>query len=266
MADRKPQWFAQNPPAYLYRYVPLRRQDDCTRAEALVTKGFLGLSSPERFNDPFDCLPIAAVPETRIGRERLLRTALKRVSGNGPIDVAEARIQDFIRSPEIMKNELEASFRSTVTKAGVACFSEQADTVLMWSHYADNHRGAVFRFRMDRWPIAELPLILKVDYSPERPVIRLRHKIGDNEDLIIGLTRKADFWRYENEWRLVVKGGADSTVCIPSTCLDGVILGAAMPPEQRALVMSWVEKRGVAFEVLRAEICPREFRLCVTGS
>jgi len=190
---------------------------------------------------------------------------MRRVSGKGPQDVAEARLQSFINSPEIMKDELEAAFRSTVTKAGVACFSEQADTVLMWSHYADNHRGAVFRFRMDRWPIAELPLILKVDYSPERPVIRLG-QIGDNEDLILGLTRKADFWGYENEWRLVVKGGAGSNVRIPSTCLDGVILGAAMPPEQRAMVRSWVEKRGSPFDVLRAEICRREFRLCVTGS
>ena len=50
---------------------------------------------------------------------------------------------------------------------------------------------------MDRWPITELPLLLKVDYSPQRPVIRLRNHFGDNDDLIPGMTRKADFWAYE---------------------------------------------------------------------
>lgn len=265
-SDESSDWFEQHPPTYLYRYIPMRSQSDRDRAEAVITGGRLRLSSPEWFNDPFDCLPIGEVPESRVGRELLLRGAMKRVAGRGPMGVAEDRIRLFINSPTAMKEELEASFRSTAIKAGVACFSENPDTVLMWSHYADNHRGAVLRFRMDRWPITELPLLLKVDYSPERPVIRLRNQVGDNGDLILGLTRKADFWAYEGEWRLIVKNGAGDTVRVPTSCLNGVIMGAAMPVDQRSMIMSWAGERASALEVLRAEICRREFRLRIVAA
>ena len=27
---------------------------------------------------------------------------------------------------------------------GISCFSEKEDSILMWSHYADNHKGWAF--------------------------------------------------------------------------------------------------------------------------
>jgi hypothetical protein len=144
-AENGSMWYEQDWPAYLYRYIPLRSQIDRDRAEAVVTGGRLRLSSPACLNDPFDCLPIGEVPESRVGRELLLRGAMKRVEGRGPTGVAQGRIRHFIYSRKAMKEELEASFRSTA-EAGVACFSENSDTVIMWSHYADNHRGRLSGF------------------------------------------------------------------------------------------------------------------------
>ncbi|WP_428851637.1 DUF2971 domain-containing protein [Imbroritus primus] len=80
---------------------------------------------------------------------------------------------------------------------GVFCTSKDNTHPLMWSHYADNHRGVCIGFSALMPPLA---LAQPVIYSPTRPVL----KFGNNPDEISkALCHKADFWQYEREYRVI---------------------------------------------------------------
>ena len=64
-----------------------------------------------------------------------------------------------------IRNEL---FNKQISKTGVFSLSAHNDSILMWSHYANNHKGLVFEFDYSHEKeirLAEFPY--KVDYVEE---------------------------------------------------------------------------------------------------
>lgn len=81
------------------------------------------------------------------------------------------------------------------------CFSEVADDLLLWAHYADSHKGIVIGFSssLNYWPTDHWR---EVTYSNTR--IKLPEKDTEiNEYVWRMLTRKARCWQYEKEWRII---------------------------------------------------------------
>jgi hypothetical protein len=122
---------------------------------------------------------------------------------------------------------------------GVACFSKSCDNILMWAHYADNHRGYCIgldaevlkqelgkdtRFTSD---CEELRDVVYVDEIP-----RFRPTMADIEGgFIEPYYYKFRDWKYEQEIRLVCKNGANQWVALPADCISEVIIGARMDIE-----------------------------------
>lgn len=84
----------------------------------------------------------------------------------------------------------------------ICSFSEQNDSLLLWSHYADQHKGICIEYDL-------------VDENSMRPFLQPIiytdnvHKIGLFEDITplkkIGSTLfKCKDWEYESEWRLTI--------------------------------------------------------------
>lgn len=72
-------------------------------------------------------------------------------------------------------NDLQASRMSTLYKIldqsfGVLCLSECPDDILLWSHYADSHRGLCLEFDVAGQPTV-FPRLHKVKYAQEYPDI-----------------------------------------------------------------------------------------------
>lgn len=118
---------------------------------------------------------------------------------------------------------------------GVICFSETADDPVLWSHYADKHRGIVIE--VDHF--LDLQKIQKMDYTDERPTLDA-NQLGNPEYLrqvgpekIRQLFRtKSPGWSYEKEWRVSfdlkdceARNGSYYTP-IPTDFLKRIILGA----------------------------------------
>jgi len=84
-------------------------------------------------------------------------------------------------------------------KIGIVCFSATNDNILMWSHYADQHKGVVIGFDSkilsDDW--------IPVDYSKERYSYNFASDAKDIEVKRV-IARKSDAWAYENEYRFGV--------------------------------------------------------------
>lgn len=96
-------------------------------------------------------------------------------------------------------------------KYGLLCFSQSWQEPLLWSHYADKHKGLAIGFEILK------DEILKVKYTddPIRKQIMLTKDPIENERLFLDLAKiKYEKWEYESEYRIKVK----LEECISSDC------------------------------------------------
>lgn len=101
--------------------------------------------------------------------------------------------------------------RKITNEVGLVCFSRSWSETLLWSHYANRHKGIVLGFNILK------DEILKVDYNhdPIRKQIVLSGDGETNKKLILNLAKvKFHKWNYEDEYRIIVKLKRD---CITST-------------------------------------------------
>lgn len=140
----------------------------------------------------------------------------------------------------------------------VLCFSDSVSTPVLWSLYADKHRGVAFEVKYP-WPVDYLQ---KMTYFPERPVLdfdRLR-EIGDETtrdeyflELINGLMRnKSPGFSFEQEYRLQLgleycqhSDGHDEWR-LPDKSLKRVIVGFCCPLDE-TVVRKLLETKQLLF-------------------
>jgi hypothetical protein len=116
---------------------------------------------------------------------------------------------------------------------GILCFSACWDDILMWSHYADEHRG--FAVAIDRdHPHVERLGFQPVSYAEQRPkhLVEIDGEIGGfsipGEHVMTSTFTKSINWSYEYEWRSLQQ--LDTTkkvtlVDIPAEAIPMILLG-----------------------------------------
>jgi hypothetical protein len=132
----------------------------------------------------------------------------------------------FVRSAQ------EEALRYLNSQFGIICFCDTLEDPVLWSHYADHHRGIVLE--VDHWKNEQLH---PVTYTDERPTIDVALLGGSERDAHLlaelkkMLARKSPGWSYEREYR-VFAGLASCVVAdgsyflpIPTDFLKRVILG-----------------------------------------
>ncbi len=197
----------------LYKYMSLS-----TAIHVLKNKS-IRFTPPSIFNDPFEVLPNISIPNsiTTKKEETKTRELYKRIANLLPTtgDISAQRTKELLDhfnnitentqiDPFYILGEETRIFNILHTLRnyfGVLCLSESRDSVLMWSHYADNHCGVVLEI-----DVAEsLPKecldekCFKVKYKQLPP-----NKTWANfsiEDLFIN---KGYSWKYEKEQRLII--------------------------------------------------------------
>ncbi|MBQ6437502.1 MAG: DUF2971 domain-containing protein [Bacteroidales bacterium] len=112
----------------------------------------------------------------------------------------------------------------------IACFSEDVKSILMWSHYADSHRGFAleYDFRQTLTKPLEKGTLFPVVYSDERfdasvyitwELLRIMGVESRNPDITSAFKvalHKSRLWEYEREWRLIDPGPHDPIQPKPS--------------------------------------------------
>lgn len=98
-------------------------------------------------------------------------------------------------------------------KWGILCFSDNWNEPILWSYYADKHKGIAIGFNILQ------DKVLRVDYSsdPKRQKIKLMNDKNTDEKLFLDLAKvKYKKWEYENEYRILIK----LKECIPKKKRD----------------------------------------------
>lgn len=109
--------------------------------------------------------------------------------------------------------------------SAIACFSESIESVLMWSHYANSHKGFALEYNFR--PMLEKPIknvgLFPVVYSEERldisdyiayeflRILGILAKMPDIAASIKNALWKSDIWAYEEEWRMIDSTPRDIT-------------------------------------------------------
>jgi hypothetical protein len=266
------------PPNKVYRY---RRID--ARTIDLLCYDQLYFADPTQFNDPFDCDPkivsdsgsdalraiLAKLIERRIAAETLasLRNArvlgrkaeaysnrsgkqgarqeLKTISYNSTNPDYDCSEEDAERS--LLVSGIEREILKQYNR-GVCCFSAVVNNILLWSHYADEHKGFCIGYSLARIPE---PKLHKVVYGGSRSVKTslIARALLENDDEAQHLLdrdvllRKAPSWRYECEWRLLSDRGVHDS----PLKLKDVTFGLRCPDALKYAVINVLNRRTIKF-------------------
>ncbi len=210
-------------PPKLYKYEPFS-----ARAIENLKSQTIYFGSPLAFNDPYDCalFPSIAEPSDEdVERIRSHYLSKEELDAGVRRSFETATIPGLrIMLMRIGQNVVEERVQNFLETRGVACFAERPDNLLMWSHYADHHRGFCLEFRTDLEPFSTKTR--QVKYSSKMPQFTLTRMLCDrNFDEVLDLyCTKAKEWEYEREWRGLHKQRG-TAYTYESNALTGVYMG-----------------------------------------
>lgn len=242
---------------FLYKYLA----PDSLSVRSLIVDSKIWLASPSSFNDPFEmaaAIDFEGTPSQKIN-------ALKLMAKNVGIKGSERHKRAQMAYQENKFREISDIYKSNANRFGVACFSRAgARNLLMWSHYADSHKGFCFIFHVPS-SIDELIRCLPVTYSDDYQTINWLKRPGLQTKLGEILYRKSTAWRYEMEYRRVEYEGAESLCSINPRGVIAVVLGTkASSREEQNLIGLLQERRDKGLpsvKVFRSVLAHRKYRL-----
>ncbi len=208
----------------------------------------LWLSLPESFNDPFDCdHPI----ETEMPHSERLNVIARIESYNGAETLEKFPVDELAAFPDETKTLIEKDvagyFRTLFMDIGICCFSRCWDSIAMWSHYANEHRGICLGYDTDDLRENAGYRLEPVVYQDDPPNIHAKdiaYDFNTTADRYV-FTKKTD-WKYEKEMRLrsLTRGGGLVDSPLP---LRSVIFGVRADEKPEADIKEALKNQCVSF-------------------
>jgi len=136
-----------------------------------------------------------------------------------------------------MSKVINKKFRDDRKNWGVFCLCESPKNILMWSHYADCHRGFCIQFlRSPENSLGKIEMTRPVSYSCNYPTPDPYSENGMERIYDELFFTKAKGWEYEKEWRMLNEEG-DIELPLPDD-ISAIIFGLNMPETQRKTIKS----------------------------
>jgi hypothetical protein len=210
-----------NAPRSFFKFVPYARKD-------ILENGLIKLSRIGEFNDPFELEPT--------------------ITSTNPNE-------NFIGEPPPI--ELVNKYKGKIEKYGIISLSTNNEinhllaasipdkrdpraNILMWSHYAESHKGFAIEFKHN--------FIDNIDIEPinyDSPRKYLTTEDIENESFNQIFHVKSNEWRYEQEYRgilplseaTLIKEDDHHLFAIKKSSIASITLGCAMPKEHKQELM-----------------------------
>lgn len=292
----------KKPPSVIFKYCTIET------ATKILGRKKLRFQSPLRFNDPFDSQwdPLWSVhnDEARKYLRTLLEKTLREPEYTWPSEISFKHLKAlrgdtqklksmsvdgqkrFLENMSVQLSDnaklSEAIFvarqEDLRSRARVCCFCKQANSVLMWSHYAQEHGGVVLGFSTEsleshfKRPVepvkycSDFPLLIDVKTWAESAVFGWPLPDITKNDPRIWALLKADAWSYEREWRFawIAPRGTSGYLIdhdFPGTTLIEVVFGCKTKQEDVAAVRGLAISLNNEVEFSRMETHPARFEL-----
>ncbi len=240
---------------YLHKYMSMPSEESLI---LLLVKNRIRFSSPARFNDPFDCKvlfnPDVCDDETVL---KFHENAGRPINGQISEEDKEKWKSNLLDKAKVdLQPEIDNGM-------GVLCLTTKPDNILMWAHYAKDHEGICLQFNkkiIEEWAKANATWTT-FDY------VRYSNGFNTIKDFVDAfpnnmgnfIFKKAEDWRYENEWRILVdlKQNAEALVGYhckwPENALTGIIFGLSSKKENRERICKLIKKYKPSINLYVAE-------------
>lgn len=264
---KPPHW--HNNRVHFYKYM------SADTAKIVLKNGTLRWSAPSLFNDPFDVqfnMPINGEisrikslaldrmwmaytgqiefdPQSPIAPylNALARSGVRLTKEEFIINFGSAFDEGFERMQSVLP-EVNAEAAILLEDVKLLCLTIRPNNSLMWSHYADSHKGVVLRFRSI--PALDSPygMAKPVNYVEDIPNLIDESQIADifagiNTIDKTGIMDRAVYtksseWSYEEEWRVNTGSGRSPGKMFDDSPfgtneIDGLIFGVKATQEDR---------------------------------
>lgn len=155
---------------------------------------------------------------------------------------------------------------------GVCCFSKRYDSMLMWGHYANGHRGVCIGYDLSLIPYSDGYSILDnntydvfakdVKYGQKLNILDYDggYTFGGVEACEM-LSCKPKEWEYEEEVRLFEFGAAQKKLSIHPSQVCEVILGLRTSPAHISMLECATQKNECKFGLFRMNLNPNQIGL-----
>lgn len=256
----------------LYKYLSSERL-------SVIDNFKIRYTQPAQLNDPFEAallVDTAAYNEC----EKIIETLSQEVQcetdeERAELEAATAELKEEAKarsSPQMVGQELA----NLINKAqGVLSLSRTNDSLLMWAHYADSHRGFVLGLDETH------PFFNKLDGhgNPTRP----RNVIYTSKRMVVEagspdfyeqlLCYKSLEWAYEQEVRVFStfgrnyldfeKNAADQVhlFVLPRECIKEIYIGANASARTRASILDLVDRRKLRVKLFEAYVAEDRYAL-----
>lgn len=220
----------------IYKYVTDRR------IEHILKKKELKFTQPQYLNDPFD---MNIIFNTNI---KFNKNEMKNAIMNKGKEIDNTNWEYSIKKEDLnldllLNKEIGKTINDTLA---ILCLTSKKNNLLMWAHYANEHKGFVVEFDKNHIFFKDLE---KVNYSRRRyredylkyvyPLNNNKYRESNKRYLI-----KSKDWKYEQEYRIIEK--LDSCIKddknnylkgIPSEAIKAIYIGCRMSDKNQDKIL-----------------------------
>lgn len=226
----------------------------------IITNSELHFEKPKEFNDPFESLSYFDFKNIPLGFNEWVYSILKFKN-----DIKHRELKK-LRKIEYIEDELSQDCNEYL----ISCFSEINDYILMWSHYANSHRGICLGFKptflksvnkifleIEENNINEMvyPSFLSINHIPIYKVKYTRKNNYHNKNLISILTTKYQDWSYEKELRAIIPkrliklDNEYNNIKFKKEILTSIYLGVKSQESDKKLIIKLVKQNNPKIKI-----------------
>ena len=233
----------------VFKYSPINKN----LIDSLI-KGYIYCADLEKLNDPLDC---------RVDLKAAIARAITKAEGK-----AKRNLERLLAS-----NDFLESIQRKVAGVGICSFSLHLLKPMMWSHYADEHRGlcSLYRFpetfiNYDQNKIIGASTLIYGDNILTESLVKTADELSEIETwkifkaIVVPLfTAKGQDWGVEDEVRIIRE--FPGPLEFDRKYLGQICFGMATPERDKELIRNIVERCGYDVSFCEIERSNTDFTL-----
>lgn len=197
-----------------------------------LENSYVYFQNPKKLNDPFECCYyLMYVTRNPIELKKLYRLIAPKLRYDDNENIKKDFAKNIFWRFSVFVDERIKVF---IENFGIACFTNNPQNHLMWSHYANFHRGVCLQYDISKdskffhgiRPINYIRNIEPKEYWP----------ISRNQDILHLLYTKSDLWEEEQELRVVSK--MQGQIPVEKNSLRSIIFGINTSDEFKKKVIN----------------------------
>lgn len=235
---------------FIYKY---RSDSDFTLDE--LFHSYIFFSGRDHLNDPFDCFP--ALLKSNPKSDNVRRFIVNELTQSFPMlkgkhfqEIVQNTINGLTSGDSYLRH-VNSLIDQLSNQIGISCFTTLPDNLMMWSHYANFHRGVCLKFDISRDSlffddISEVKYTDK--FKPKEVDLERGKEVENFRNLFL---TKSEAWKSEKELRLIrVKSGKYP---IKPNALVAIIFGIKITDKFRRDIINSTQKNYPYLEYYQAK-------------